>query len=298
MSTLYFYCNNQVFTNIIRQKEIWLSDMNYSNDYAEIIGFAKPLIDIFKECIIECKDILKEAGYSSEECMQKIIKVYESQVNNKLRTLYCLAICFSRRRDDLSQWRAYGSEGKGFAIGFNEEALIKTANSHKLLSFKEICYDKSTKTQHITAYTKNIIHEIQGFIVKNKGESDLFSMKGAFSHFISPKLDDILKYAPFYKNEDFRAEDEVRLAYVRTIFAKQFYDLEANSFLNKIDCRVSEDKIIPYLSLPLINDTKLFDEIIIGPCNGTTLETLHVFLARHGIITKHVLESAVSFRIK
>lgn len=298
MSTLYFYCNNTVFSNIIRKKEIWLSDMNYSNDYAEIIGFAKPLVDIFKENIINSEDTLKKYGYNAKECMEKLIKMYEHYVNNKLKSLYCLAICFSRRRDDLSQWRAYGDAGKGFAIGFNEEALLQIANSHKLLSFNEICYKETAKVKHITNYTRNVVNEIQVLIEKNKGKNTLFTKKGPFPHFISKKLDDILKNAPFYKNEDFRAEDEVRLAYIRTIFPSQFNNIKPDSFLNKIDCRVSYDKIIPYLTLPINDNTNAINEIIIGPCNGTTLETLSIFLARHGISTNCIAESVVSFRIK
>lgn len=298
MPTLYFYCNNTVFTNIIRKKEIWLSDMNYSNDYAEIIGFTKPLVDIFKENITSIEFTLNEYGYDSKACMQKLIKMYENYVNNKLKSLYCLAICFSKRRDDLSQWRAYGDAGKGFAIGFNEEILLQIANSHKLLSLKEICYEETIKIKHITNYTINFINEIQEMIKKNKGRLDLFKKKGLFAQFISQKLDDILKYAPFYKNEGFRAEDEVRLAYIRTIFPIQFENIKPDSFLNKFDCRVNDDKIIPYLTVPINDNAKAISEIIIGPCNGTTLQTLSIFLAKHKVSTNNITESVVSFRIK
>ena len=42
---LYFYCNTEVFHNIIANKKLWLSDISKSNDALEQKYFAKLIID-------------------------------------------------------------------------------------------------------------------------------------------------------------------------------------------------------------------------------------------------------------
>ena len=55
-----------------------------------------------------------------------------------MHTYFC---CFSESSDLLSQWRAYGNDGQGVAIGFNAKLLSKIDDmySYDFYFTRKIC---------------------------------------------------------------------------------------------------------------------------------------------------------------
>ena len=56
--------------------------------------------------------------------------------------------CFSEEKDLLSQWRGYGSDGNGIAIGFNAQLLRKLDINGSRYKFIKVIYRKITTNQY------------------------------------------------------------------------------------------------------------------------------------------------------
>lgn len=123
-SVLYHYCSVNTLISIIENHNIWLSDAEKTNDYTEM----KWLFSKFQEVIDE--DVLSYQTIYDNELLKIVKETACNAVENLLSKQALISknsksflICFSEARDLLSQWRAYGDDGKGVAIGFNTEVL-------------------------------------------------------------------------------------------------------------------------------------------------------------------------------
>lgn len=139
---LYHYCSIDAFLSIIQNKCIWLSDADTTNDTTEL----NYIFDNFSNVIDET---LKKYGnrYSNE--LKNIIKKMSIEIINNLiskkapiskfsKNFLC---CFSESKDLLSQWRAYGNDGKGVAIGFNS-SLLSQIDCDETYGFTKVIYSQ------------------------------------------------------------------------------------------------------------------------------------------------------------
>lgn len=60
--------------------------------------------------------------------------------------------CFSEEKDLLSQWRGYGSDGNGIAIGFNAQLLRKLDINGSRYKFIKVIYDNEKVYENIRSY--------------------------------------------------------------------------------------------------------------------------------------------------
>ena len=73
---------------------------------------------------------------------------YEHGINNHISYLLDMLrydvirssyiTCFSRNGDLLSQWRAYGDDGRGVSIGFNSKLLYKVDSSKNDIYIEDV----------------------------------------------------------------------------------------------------------------------------------------------------------------
>lgn len=157
---IYQYYSLSTFNSIIKNKELWFSDikkMNDKNEDVEIFLFLKKELreimikiqkeeernkenTIKKELIDKITEIAKEEKY--KEYIREIKKLsvrkdpnYLSSLKeerNKIAGILSLKqfqesdkfiSCFSKQGDLLGQWRSYADDGKGICIGFKLEKL-------------------------------------------------------------------------------------------------------------------------------------------------------------------------------
>lgn len=143
-------------------------------------------------------------------------------------------ICFSKKRDNLTQWRLYGNEGKGVMLKFNVVNNFSSGNN---------------------IYLNDINYNLKNFdIIKEYRK--LFREKFKIS--FNLEIIDYWKF--FYKKEDYSDEAETRLI-VNT----------PHQFTKHIDFKINRYGIItPYIELDCINKTSSsiinLTEIMIGPC--------------------------------
>jgi hypothetical protein len=167
---------------IIKEKNIWATNINHLNDFKEFREFVNPFLDMFRV-----------------KSVQPILKgIFEKHS----RMIYVCS--FSQKDDDLSQWRAYSPNANGFSIGFNYSKLKSMAPSG--FELKAVFPTEELFGLHRCKYDpKGAEVEMVGIIDRNMKSN-------------SPDIPDVPKMmaeittlAPCYKNEKFKDEEEWRL---------------------------------------------------------------------------------------
>lgn len=198
----YYYCSLNTFLNIIKNKQIFLSDPLKMNDSSEIRWYLEMLNNDLKK--IDDSDSLfdimkREIGF--DFTFDELIATLDSKGQ---KSIYIS--CFSMESDILSQWRAYADDGKGVSIGFDLN-LISIADN---LLVREVIYTGETNFSNPWDLVDNSLdlfapHEIRAVISENKIKYKNEQIN-VFLHEIIPTL-------ARYKNSAFKGEKEVRLIY-------------------------------------------------------------------------------------
>lgn len=165
--------------------------------------------------------------------------------------------CLSKSGDSLSQWRAYGDDGQGIAIGFNLSKLnigdalnIESSNlesgvyEHRGLSYSEVIYEENKQLLFVEDIISNVLKVTQ--------DMDLLG-------FVIP----MLKNSIIFKNPAFSEEMEVRLIYTVDI---QEEKRDINSTCRK-NFYVKRGQIVSFYELDFgdyMNDG-VIDSIVFGP---------------------------------
>jgi hypothetical protein len=117
---LFHYTDLEGVKGIFTSRTLWMSKFTASNDISEILlaiehfqGFVGRKADEFTR---DEGDFLREAA---------------GQLESFRRTNVCLA-SFCEQHDLLSQWRSYGNDGRGIALGFNSSKLVELAQRNGL----------------------------------------------------------------------------------------------------------------------------------------------------------------------
>jgi len=134
---LFHYTDLEAVKGILSSKSLWLSKFTSSNDISEILL----AIQHFQGFVArEAADL--NAGEA------KLLREAAAQLEGFRRTNICLA-SFCEEDDLLSQWRSYGNDGRGIALGFSSASLARLAARNKLALYR--CVYAQKEHQRIAA---------------------------------------------------------------------------------------------------------------------------------------------------
>ena len=160
---LYHYCSNQTFLNIIKNKQIWLSNCIKSNDKNEFILLIKDLY----LAVDKCQTFLNKNLIKDLFCF--LCENTFDGIENRNFGAYIL--CFSSKEDSLTQWHMYAQNGKGVAIGFNNEIFNKIKEENPFLELIAVEYlNKDQILERQIESLNKIMKNIHKFL---KNDSDL-----------------------------------------------------------------------------------------------------------------------------
>jgi hypothetical protein len=111
---LYHYCSLDTFLKIIENGSVRLSDLSQSNDAQEGRYVIK----------------LLDGHFDQMSLPNKLIGILKDFFAQAINHIGALGFCLSENGDLLSQWRGYGDDGRGVALGFNSFALELCAREH------------------------------------------------------------------------------------------------------------------------------------------------------------------------
>lgn len=247
---LYHYTNIEALNSILRNRSVWFSDCRFLNDSKELYT----AIEIFLENQPECSKkamfwALHTFGYEYYHCI----------------------LSLSKSPEILSQWRAYGNDGFGAAIGIRCDHLDKV---HKELKKEIVECVYREHSDFIKSTTIKYKKEIDAIVeLYNKEPAINIFMKNIES---SPELlSGLITQLLRVKNAAFEEEGEFR--FVVHVPKPQ------------IKTRVSKNLIVPYFEHSLIESGEesfmfcVTPEIWFGPkSDNRNKDALNVF-SHYGI---------------
>jgi hypothetical protein len=117
---LYHYTDLDSLSGIFQTRSLWLSKISTMNDTSEI-GLA---VRLFKRSV-------DAHGKDSARDESDFLQHVAAQLEGFRRTNICVA-SFCEEQDQLNQWRSYGADGRGIALGFQSGRLEQLAQDHGL----------------------------------------------------------------------------------------------------------------------------------------------------------------------
>lgn len=241
---LYHYTTQSGLLGILSAKKIWATQIHYLNDTKEFWH------------ALEVAEASLSAGIGETEIPDHREKLISLRAG--LETLVGADTCvvsFSESRDSLGQWRGYGGNQPGFAIGFDFEKLKRIA----LVSggaLDPCMYGSNDQMDLMGALIAQAVggtlSDLRGFIHPVKG-SLVYIADGEFSE----KLGDV---APLMKHAAFEEEQEWR------IVCRPRLDMP-------IKHRPGHSMLLPYVEINLLCSGVLecISEIVVGPCPNPKL---------------------------
>jgi hypothetical protein len=233
--------------------KIWASSAACLNDTEEFRHTTKIALEILQQ--------EQEHGLVDFQHAADSLARFFSEVDGKT----ALVASFSEKRDDLSQWRAYGGKGPVFAIGFSPEKLAAKGKESGF-DFEKVIYDQA----YIEEYIRSEIRRIcDGFKANEQARNQELYRSISFG---TDVIGSVFPLAIRCKHEKFRDEQEWRLSRLFTAVNKK-------PRLNW-NFREAGSLVVPYVEVPLhkVSDqdptpsgglTPVVDspivEIVIGP---------------------------------
>lgn len=201
--------------------------------------------------------------------------------------------CFSQNGDELGQWRAYGDDGRGFAICFDGKALenVFTRPQGQLdpqNSTFPVTYDDS----QLLKVQRELADAIVSKIAMPAGRGLEPLVINQFMKELSRRLSlHIVRTSIFFKHEGYRSEEEFRFLHLRR------FDAE----LGDIKLRARDTSLIRFTELTWAGATApIIQRITIGPAanyeKGKEFVKQCASEAKLAIEDDQILRSAIPYR--
>jgi Protein of unknown function (DUF2971) len=226
-ATLYHYTDQNGLLGIIKKKEILASHHQCLNDTQEFLH-AK---DIIRAEINRC---CASANSESRALLERIRAALDGPGMEEV-DLYVAS--FSEDGDSLPQWRAYGGQISGFALGFESERLVVPEE----FRLARCIYDPKEQCE----VAKAIVAEVEGKLaqIASVGAADKFNAWALLALTIH-------QFALIFKHEKFHDEREWRIFSPAPMMdvAPSFPVEEPECAL---DFRQGKSMLVPYRRVPL-----------------------------------------------
>ncbi len=268
---LTYYCSEHVFLSFLQHKQLWLTSLSQSNDFAEGLWMRDHWLNSFLK-IKETAEIWRLKS-GAELCIEEACK-----------ERLALGVCFSEEVDLLSQWRGYADDGRGFAITFDQDKLKHVAqdNVDNRLELTKVAYgDKDHDKIH--GINRMLTDTFQEDMASFAGENGFAGLRVNLNR--RQEYEDAARSLFTVKNGAFHEEKEWRL----------FTYGNLSSF-EGIKLRGTGNAISPYLPITLPTDA--VERVTIGPVNKTPEHVLKFALQNSGFSGTRVRQSHASYQTR
>lgn len=293
---LYHYCSNDTFLSILRNSELWLSELTLSNDSMEGIWVREVLLE-------ECRE---------RNLSPHALDDFAKKTTFLLEVFSVVGFCLSAEGDLLSQWRGYADNGAGVAIGFDRESLEALCDDTEEegigATLDEVIYELPKQRAAIRPNADELMDFIEsGALSTQSGTAALLGMctkenemkNDHLSFCKSPRFSFMMKILFNFKNATFSEEKEWRMLFIisKTILEEKTIKTSPYRDPQNLDFRARGDHIVPYLRLPIPDDKKgCIREIILGPRNRTPEPVIGAALEKFGFENVAIRRSAATYR--
>jgi hypothetical protein len=255
---LFHYCGVDGFHGIVTGKKLWLSDIFTLNDASEMIYAWKIVDEVLRSQ--NPRPVWLPKGMICESKFLDVVWSWRTYVS-----------CFSVGGDLLSQWRGYGAQGGGFAIGFDLPRLKEHSHDKGPIP---LIYNEGEQRRPVL----NFIRKACEIAAKHHLQED------NYLDFSEEFMFQLTTYVPQMKNPAFSEELEWRLLKISPEETPKF--------------RPARGIIVPYLELSNIPPA-VFKSVTLGPAIEPQfgLRPTKLFLENHGMAHVEVRQSQIPLRV-
>ncbi|WP_084513893.1 DUF2971 domain-containing protein [Salipiger mucosus] len=290
---LFHYCGTQTGFSILQKRQLRLSALSSANDTLEgrVVG------KVFSQ-------LLRDTGLPPE-----LIDVISVIVEGYADSTEGFAFCLSEKGDLLSQWRSYGRDGSGIALGFSPDLLSKDFGQ---VSFGANFYDL-VKVDYGEEGLQKSLKPVADAVVAEFGKFGAFARlnDGMTKERALQVLADRQQEAKLFKSEnDSASEILARLLKSLAPLHFQIYGTKPVHFREECEWRLvryrhkaalpdieyfaDDFSVRPYITSLIADPAKdAIEEVILGPKNLTNLEWMRAFLASVGLSHVRVRRSSI-----
>ena len=272
---LYHYCSPPTFLTICSTRRLRFSDLFSMNDFLEVHwGY-----QVWEQA---AGSLIDEVGREFLDAIDAVIHVSGVEA-------LALASCMSRKGDVLSQWRAYGADGTGYAIGFNASELIQ-------LPVQPLCveYNLDNQVKEVQSFIR-AIHQVEAG-EKVKQGSDFINACARLAYDLTS-----------FKNPAFLEEDEVRLIHLVNFEPSngslRLVDPGGTAFgepapTQDVGFHITRSTPVAHLDIPFTGAARPcpIAEVVLGPKNDSMTSGVSVMLETLGLTNVRVWKSKASYR--
>lgn len=278
---LFHYTDASGFKGIIESGNLWATHFEFLNDRQDL----RQGEDIVAE---EATKLIGEfpEGTPRRSLFEKYIR-HHPQMRLSEQINVCVA-SLSEEGDLLSQWRAYGSDGSGFVIGFRTLPVPyeKHGNAQAGLTLYRCEYDPLVFRTRARAKLLEMAEAFDGFLNAQPDSKILFdvilesAVTFCFIHFAME--------IPRLKNQAFSEEKEWRLVVIPGVN----HEKEIMKF------KAVQNGLKPYVEVGVLGaDNRIdFDSVVIGPGQEAerSLRSATLFLKHHGYGSPNLLRHSLA----
>jgi hypothetical protein len=276
---LFHYTTADGLVGVLTSRSFWMTSLRYMNDLSEL-QYAKDLIGD----VIASRAALPSNSSIAQEFLRRIQGSYDLFATGT--DVY--AICFCATGNLLSQWRAYGARGGGYACGFDFFQLQRLIP--KDFTLRQVIYD-SVQQREIVEQTLGRFCETAERRAQTDPDTVLEFLPDLCRTFSAVVAD----YMFSFKHPEFAEEQEWRLVTFRGTIPMG----PPSSAEPPTKFRTYNGNIIPYFELSLANafDASKEDtlgigfpvvELVIGPTLNPELNEQSAQLLLRSINTSFV----------
>lgn len=302
-NTIYHYCSVDTFNAIISNKCIRLSDLNKTNDYMEKKWICKLVEDaLIREFKKQDIDIKLREYYWYDDGMENHLLYLQDLMEYFIQSPTYIS-CFSKHNDKLSQWRAYGDDGTGIAIGFDYKKIKKAKCPSKNLFVEEVLYKENKQLEAIQYAVEKTVYYILDMFERDEVKiSDDFNeyFVEEFDAFCEVICDYFNPLSCYIKNPAFTEEGEVRIIYspdLQVCMEQQDADeyfmeqICLNGYiLQPIKFQTRNKQLVGYTDLDFKKfiSEDIITDIIIGPSSKVTEDDIFYLMISNGYEANNV----------
>lgn len=292
---MYHYTSVSVLQQIVQNKCLFATHINFMNDWQEYTVGYERLTAAIKKAIEENEDSLSnlekaDKKYLFDILYDRCLDVTSYNVMNRMHGNMeyreCMmpevfSVSFCAQGDLLNQWSMYAKES-GVAIEFNFKNFVmcdsglKNESDYGKEDWQQIKYYRYNRPHKVSYDAKNMQKTIEYQInevireLSNPAFVDRYPTVKPTSYLIQ-EIAKLYSLAPFFKVDNFKGEEETRLAFMRLNKVITFKDGKYGEFQTELFHREANHVLKPYIKIGWepksaeFQNTYPIKRIIVGP---------------------------------
>jgi Protein of unknown function (DUF2971) len=243
---VYHYTNDEGLHGILKSGAFRTTDIFYLNDPSELRHGIAPALEA-----------VRNAARTGGVGYERFAKRFEEKVNGRLERIARFFVsCFSGARDDLGQWRAYGDNGHGYALGFNTAALEKCFTDRSREGKGCNTFPVAYSEERLVALQRSIVAlAVPLFGLASRRELSDEVMNEYVERACTALAVDVVTVAVFFKHRAYEHEDELR-----------FIEIHSKKLAQKSEFRTRPYTLVPFQTFDWKETAgTALQEIVIGP---------------------------------